>query len=562
MAAAKLLLLIGFIHPIQSLVLFSNDTTNHMERSFNPTEQDRAIFTAATMRDMTLDSALRMLENDKQVPSTFMASVETVLASSGRSKRTMRGTARSNQEPDTSSTKKMLNDMIYQSLKKYDLEQAKCSNYYAKQCAEMESTRDEISQAAGQGAACKGKTLSAQGGVAEANKQLPKLQLHLAQQETNCEKEVNATKKHLSRIMGDITVMTSILKMTDCKKGLVQTKKLGLLHCKTECAAKPFVSFEDHALREKVNELKSSLAHQALQDVFSDFSTTSAAGPILELAQDGTLQEPKKKKVEKAKLPRKPVPRMEKPVDPCEDPIKAAMPGGGGKRAGKCTMSDNPNCAKTQSRFLLIQAGMMDERDNLKEQLSDLDQRCELAHKTKSSQVEQEEAKLKDEQTKLAEATSCESAASEKGRMVAEAYKEQQSDMAKMQGTCQTNFQSLLTEQCGLKKVRGEVLKLSGVSDVLQDCSLGNWEPGQCSKKCGGGSLILTRSVMMPENGGVKCLPLQQNRSCNDGPCPVNCKVASWSKFSRCSADCGGGVSQRARDVEVHMRYGGKPCGA
>merc|ERR1719329_1421697 len=65
----------------------------------------------------------------------------------------------------------------------------------------------------------------------------------------------------------------------------------------------------------------------------------------------------------------------------------------------------------------------------------------------------------------------------------------------------------------------------------------------------------------MPEQGGAGCLPLSQNRSCNDSPCPTDCKVGTWSSWSRCSAECGGGVTQRARDIKTHMRNGGKPCG-
>lgn len=574
MASVGLLLLFGLVHPYHGIVLrsWSNDTTlmSELERSFNPTDQDRELETAAIMKTMTTDSALKVIENCKvaPVPHALIASVHTVLSSSGVSRGSLRAAS---SQPDVSQTKKMLNDMLFQSLKKYDLEQAKCSNYYAKQCAEMESCRGEISAASGAAAACKAKTLSAQGEVDKAQKELPKLTLQLSQHTQNCDKEINATKSHLKRVNGDISVMTSILKMTDCKKASMlnimnQTKSLGLLHCKTECAAKAFASFENHGLREKVGELESPAAQKALQDALLDLAGNSNSGPILELMQDGTLaqQDPEKKKskkkVEKMKIAKKPAPRTQKPADPCEDP-NAGAPSSSTKRAAKCTMSKSPNCNKMQSRFLFIQAGMMDERDSLKEQLSDLEKRCETNEKTLSTQVEQEETRLKDEQTKLAEATSCESTASEKGRLVSAQYKEIQGDMAKMQKTCQANFQSLLSEQCGLRKIRGEVLRLSGIKGSVQDCKLGKWEPGQCSAKCGGGSLVLTRSIMMPEQGGAPCLPLQQNRSCNDSPCPIDCKVGKWSKWSRCSAECGGGVTQRARDVEVHMRYGGKPCG-
>merc|ERR1719203_1327306 len=66
---------------------------------------------------------------------------------------------------------------------------------------------------------------------------------------------------------------------------------------------------------------------------------------------------------------------------------------------------------------------------------------------------------------------------------------------------------------------------------------------------------------MSHPNGGAKCLPLAAMRSCNLSPCPVNCKLATWSGWSKCSAECGGGVTQRVRDVKMAMKHGGDPCG-
>merc|ERR1719478_1905537 len=41
--------------------------------------------------------------------------------------------------------RKLLNDMIYESMSKYDAEIAKCTAYYAEQCAAMEACRGQIS---------------------------------------------------------------------------------------------------------------------------------------------------------------------------------------------------------------------------------------------------------------------------------------------------------------------------------------------------------------------------------------------------------------------------------
>merc|ERR1719217_1924173 len=49
-------------------------------------------------------------------------------------------------------------------------------------------------------------------------------------------------------------------------------------------------------------------------------------------------------------------------------------------------------------------------------------------------------------------------------------------------------------------------------------------------------------------------------KSCNDRPCPVDCKLSAWSGWSKCSAECAGGVQQRLREVKTAMKYGGKPC--
>jgi len=550
------------------LVLDSNDSVASLA-SFDPSEEDRRASMATIMRSMTTDSAMQILTKDQQASAALIASVRTVLSSSksralshmheGRHLRSSTG------QPDISDTMQMLNTMVYESQKKYDLEQAKCSNYYAKQCAEMEASRGEIAATSGAGASCKAKTLSAQGEVKRTSKELPTLRLTLADQSKHCESRVNATKMRLSSLMGDISRMTSILKMTECNKALLQKKSLNLLHCQTACAAKPYVSFQDSGIREKLDELESPRLHEALQETFADVLGSKTFGQGAELVQEEpptkdseamkVLQAPV---VNESKVMRQPAPRTEMPPDPCKDSGFGAP---AGKRASKCTVSDNPDCGAIQSRFLFIQASMLDERDDLKDELIELGEACEKRDKTLQDEIAEGETILKDEQTKLAEATSCESTASEKGRLATEQYNEQVDDLKKMQTTCQGNFQHQLNEQCGLKKIRGEVARLADIDVQLQDCEVGVWSPGQCSAKCGGGTMLLTRTVEMPASGGTDCLPLQQNRTCNDRPCPVDCKVAEWSKWSSCSAQCGGGVSQRGRDTETEVKFGGKPCG-
>jgi hypothetical protein len=129
--------------------------------------------------------------------------------------------------------------------------------------------------------------------------------------------------------------------------------------------------------------------------------------------------------------------------------------------------------------------------------------------------------------------------------------------------SCNDNYIDYEGQICALKKIRGELYKLQGGdhSNFFQDCEMSKWDPEQCTKVCGGGTQKLTRSKLVQEIDGAKCVPPTAERSCNNQPCPVDCVLNAWSGWSKCSADCGGGVRQRMKEVEVAMRYNGKPCG-
>jgi len=109
-------------------------------------------------------------------------------------------------------------------------------------------------------------------------------------------------------------------------------------------------------------------------------------------------------------------------------------------------------------------------------------------------------------------------------------------------------------------------MKGGGHSAFFQDCEVSKWDAEECTKVCKkslekAGTQKLTRSVLTNRDGGTKCLPLAAMRSCNNHPCPVDCELHTWSGWSKCSAECGGGVEQRLREVKLAMKYGGTPCG-
>merc|ERR1719305_1845566 len=197
-----------------------------------------------------------------------------------------------------------------------------------------------------------------------------------------------------------------------------------------------------------------------------------------------------------------------------------------------------------------------------------MEEHCEETKMTLETQIKNDEDALSNSQTKLAAATEKEATAGETARQTAAENEQYNSDLVKQMKTCSGNYINFETEICALKKIRGELYKMKGGghSAFFQDCEVSKWDPEECTKGCardkeGGGTQKLTRNVLTHPNGGTKCLPLAAMRSCNNEPCPVDCVLSAWSGWSKCSAQCGGGVTQRLREVKVAMKFGGKPCG-
>merc|ERR1740130_1776642 len=207
-----------------------------------------------------------------------------------------------------------------------------------------------------------------------------------------------------------------ILEMTDCdKKKLMQMKHMALLHCTDECTKKSFIEFNHDGLQQKINKLQSSLSHELMQDTFKDLFEGIESLESTAFLQTAAHISPI---INKTKFSNPPMPRTAVPGNPCKDP-SAGAPSAKDKRAAKCTIKKSPQCYKLQERFLLIQSGIEDERDELLEHIDMLKQFCEETKTTLAGQIQDDEDMLSNAQTKLAAATEKEATAGETARQTA-----------------------------------------------------------------------------------------------------------------------------------------------
>merc|ERR1719265_1533105 len=206
-----------------------------------------------------------------------------------------------------------------------------------------------------------------------------------------------------------------ILEMTDCEKKLLQTENFALLHCTNQCTHKSFIEFNNAGLQQKINKLKSSRPHEIMQETFADLFEGIESLESTEFLQASSQVTPL---VNKTKFSNPPVPKTQVPGNPCNDP-DAGAPSAADKRAAKCTIKKSPQCYKLQERFLLIQSGIEDERDELLEHISMMEKYCEETKKTLEAQIQDDEDMLSNAQTKLAAATEKEATAAETARETA-----------------------------------------------------------------------------------------------------------------------------------------------
>jgi hypothetical protein len=111
---------------------------------------------------------------------------------------------------------------------------------------------------------------------------------------------------------------------------------------------------------------------------------------------------------------------------------------------------------------------------------------------------------------------------------------------------------------CGQLKTHKKCM----ISRCAVDCKVSKWgKYSPCTKTCGGGKTIRTRSVVSKSGyGGAICGSMREALSCRDQKCPIDCVLDVWSHFSACTKTCGGGRKLRTRKITVAAAYAGRVC--
>jgi hypothetical protein len=148
-----------------------------------------------------------------------------------------------------------------------------------------------------------------------------------------------------------------------------------------------------------------------------------------------------------------------------------------------------------------------------------------------------------------------------------------------MKKCCERVKWIMFQDMCALIVVRNAVLETSSAcpGESIVDCEVDNWVGQKCTVECDddcpaipdasevyecGGWQTVNRKVVVqpPDECGLRCPDLSRTKKCNQRKCPVDCEMSEWSGWSKCTADCEGGVRSRTRSLMVKPKNGGLSC--
>merc|ERR1719215_2414106 len=242
-------------------------TLTQMETVFARSQEQQRRSMEAITSSMTQSKAIEVLEKSALANGPILKEITGLLTNRQNLRKSLQG---QDGFGGLNGARLLLNDMIHEVMVKYDQEIAKCTSYYAAQCALMEVARGQISAANYIAATARALILDAQNMINHCEISIPETKVELKDHNLKCKKELKKLNAKLKIILGDIAVMTMILEMSDCDAKFIQMKKLAMLKCKDQCTNKMSVSFNHKGLQDQLQQLKSPAAQDLMTESFAD----------------------------------------------------------------------------------------------------------------------------------------------------------------------------------------------------------------------------------------------------------------------------------------------------
>merc|ERR1719316_1747574 len=187
----------------------------------------------------------------------------------------------------------------------------------------------------------------------------------------------------------------------------------------------------------------------------------------------------------------------------------------------KCTVSGSPSCPMLRDALSQLSAEVRWARDQAAFALHETETECKRLEEEYATQNAEWEAVLESSNVKFAEATAKLNTAEENLRQKVMEANDLLQTLGEHRKDCAKKIKEGAETICGIKSIRQELYQMQSYNPFIQDCEVGEWQPGECSVECGGGERAITREVVTPAaNGGAECPIMLEKEPCNMQPCP------------------------------------------
>jgi len=508
---------------------------------------------------MDFAAAAAKIEN-KQLPEDVASLVKTAAANQGESTQPF-------SEASLDKARSVLNGLVEASWKEMDDKIIECKEFEEQNRGTFEQVVSDISRLVEQISDLQRLESESLAGITQKEQEISDVEATLAEEHKIYDQMYAANNAEMTVRQADLDVFTFILTFTRCADAtsLLQTrsgKAKGSRICLTH-SGNSVLHFDDQKLQHKYEKLLTAKSRKMISEVL------------------GAVQQEHEKPLTFLQVdqPMNTTTAVPPPVD--EAPVKGedgadCMSSGDPSDCMKSCPPTPPDCGLLHDKLSLLWGEYKDKVDELQMEMNKNEFEWEELKFNLNAQIKILGGSKARFSMQLSEARS-NMAADREQKKEKEAQKEDlDKDYYSFMKACKKRITWIMyQDMCAIIVVRNAVLETSTVcpSASIDDCDVDAWIPSECSVSCddacpdprdpyscGGWQEVKRKVVVPPDSCGLACPALSRFKKCNQIKCPVNCDMSEWSGWSKCTADCEGGVQGHTRSILTKPKNGGETC--
>merc|ERR1719230_1199423 len=526
---------------------------------------------------MDFKTAIKAIDH-KTLPADVQSLVKTASTSGAKTRFS---------EESMAKARTALNDLVEKAWVELDDKIIECKEYQEMNRGTFDQVVTDISRLVEQITDLERVETESLEGIAKTEAQIKDVEAELSKETKIYNYNFAKNSEELTKRQNDLDVFQFILTFTKCDDAtsLLQSNVNETRICAIKGGGHS-MCFRDHSAQTRFNQMMSHSSKRAISEILAEVEGHKLPN-FLQLAQ---APEPTGTTTANPAIaasiasPAEPVAGGDEPMPKgfvpapfcCEAYGVSCGPSGGGIMCSP----DPPDCGLLHDKLSLMWGDYKDKVDALTMEMNKNAFLFEELKITLNDQIQMLSNTKARFAMMLSEARS--NLAADREEVKAKEQQKEEVDKAyidEMKKCCERVKWIMFQDMCALIVVRNAVLESSTTcpGQEIVDCDVDNWVGQKCTVDCDdscpavpdptevytcGGWQTINRKIVVdpPDECGLRCPALSRTKKCNQRKCPVDCVMSEWSGWSKCTADCEGGVRSHTRSLLVKPKNGGEAC--